>query len=193
MAAQYSAHSIGYIGCSNTRESVSGYHAISGNKNYLWPPYNMGGGRIDLWADASSSYWMSFQGMVSTYGKPKAVWVQLCENVPDAVNNYAQVTAMLGILKSKIPTAVVYISAINAYNPATLCPLMGPLTSSGLAQGNVDTNAWALQAAIDGLAQVGPVMGPLTPQLVLTDDCHPNDAGMALLGGQLKSFFDNDR
>jgi hypothetical protein len=187
-SAEYSAHSIGYIGCSNSRDSVSGYHAIS-SANRMWPAYATGGGRIDLWATASSSYWTSFQGMVITYGTPKAVWVQLCENVPLMPNTYAQVVAMLEILKSQVPTAIAYISAINGYHPAALCPSMGPLTPSGLAQGNADTNAWAAQAVIDGLAQAGPSMGPLTPTLV-TDDCHPNQAGMGLLGQQLQNFFD---
>jgi hypothetical protein len=185
-------NSIGYIGCSNSRDSVIGYHATVGNKNYLWPAYNIGGGSIEQWADIWSPYWMAFQGMVASYGKPRAVWVQLCEKLPEDPVTYAQVVAMLGNLKNKVPGAVAYISAINGYSPSTLCHLMGNLTPAGLAQGNADTNAWALQAVKDGLAQAGPIMGPLTPQLVLTDDCHPNDAGMALLGGQLKNFFDND-
>jgi len=53
-----------------------------------------------------------------------------------------------------------------------------------------DTNAWTAQAVANRLAQTGPVMGPLTPQLVATDNCHPNQMGMMLLGQQLRNFFD---
>lgn len=187
--AQHTVHSIGYIGCSNTRDSVTGYHAVSGNKNYLWPSYGIDRGRIDLWAKEPSSYWTLFQSMVNLYGTPRVVWVELCENAQQFPNSYAQVVSMLGVLKQKVATAIAYISAINGYNP-TLCSLMGNLTPTGLAQANADTNAWASKAVSDGLAQAGPVMGPLTPQLVKSDNCHPNQAGMELLGQQLHDFFD---
>lgn len=176
---------IGYIGCSASRDSVAGYHAVPGNKNYMWPSYDTGDGRIDRWADPSSSYWTLFQGMVNSYGQPQAVWVQLCEQLPTHPNTYAQVKAMLSILKSKAPAAVAYISAINAYNPPTLCRSLG---TSG--QGKTNTDTWAAQAVAQKLAQAGPVMGPLTPATVISDDCHSNQAGRNLLGQQLQSLFD---
>jgi hypothetical protein len=166
----YGTNSIGYIGCSNTRGSVAGYHRVAGNKGRIWTPYNTGGGRIDLWQPPTSTqYWTLYQQQLALYGQPKAVWVQLCERYQDAsgafhINTYSQVQTMLA------------------------SSIMG---SQG--QGETDTQSWAQQAVNEGLGLAGPKLGPLTLSLISSTDpthCHPSTEGENFLGRQLIAFFD---
>jgi len=184
-AQQIGTQRIGYIGCSNTIDSVIGYHSIAGNLNRFWPPYKTGGGSIEQWAQSSSSYWNAYKTELASYGQPPLVWVQLCENYVARPTTYTSVESALAILKQLSPRTTIYISAINVYNPLTLCRLMG---TNG--QGETDTNSWRDRAVAAGLARLGPEMGPLTAQILIDDQCHPNSAGKALLGNQLKTFFD---
>ncbi len=62
---------------------------------------------------------------------------------------------------------------------------MGPA-----GQGITDTQAWRDQAVADGRARRGPNMGPLDINTTNGGHCHANAAGMALLGTQLRNFFD---
>ena len=187
--AQIGVHKIGYVGCSNTRDSVTGYHNTKGNRNLFWTPYNTGGGTIDLWANSKSSFWSLFSEQIQNFGQPQVVWVELCENFIKVPDTYAEVQQLLANLKVHAPNAEVFISPINTYNPsAGLCTLMGTA-----GQGETDTNSWALQAVAAQLASAGPVLGPLTKTLIQSTDatqCHPNSQGELLLGGQLVQFFD---
>ncbi len=178
-------HSIGYIGCSNSEQSVTGYHTIAGNANLLWPAYATGGGIISEWATPTSSFWKEYDQMVTTEGQPTKVWVQLCEKASTQLNTYSDVQAMLSNLKQHSPNATVYISAINQYNPPTLCRLMG---TNG--RGYPDTVQFAATAVAQGLAYAGPKLGPLDSTLVVPDGCHMNTAGETLIGQQMVNFFD---
>ena len=191
--AQSLTHKVGYIGCSNSQDTVDGYHLSPGNRNYLWPSYDTGGGSIDKWADASSLYWTSYSAMLTKYGQPKYVWVQLCERAyQGAFNTYDQVKIMIGNLKRKSPNAAVIVSGINDYSPnPSLCNLMGTASASSPGNGVYDTQLWADQLVADKLVRIrGPYLGPLTSQLTLNDGCHPNSAGRLLLGNQLRKVID---
>jgi hypothetical protein len=184
--AAQTGHVVGYIGCSNSLDSVNGYAATPG-KQLMWPGYNTNGGRIDLWAQSDSPYWLAFGQMVLQQGPPKAVWVQLCEDLLRQRDTFTEVQSMFANLRHHAPGATYYVSAINIYNPlAGLCSFMGQQ-----GQGETDTTNWAGQAAKTGLAKQGPQMGPLTASLVVSDGCHPNQAGSTLLGKELHAFFDN--
>ena len=188
---------VGYVGCSNSANSVSGYHLVVGNKNLLWPQYDTGGGSIDKWAPSSSVYWQRYKLMVTRYGQPTSVWVQLCEKASTTLATYTQVKNMIANLKAISPQALIYVSAINLYNPITICNMMG---AGG--RGVVDTVRFRERLVADGLALRGPDsvagesdgysfgLGPLTTSNTQTDHCHPNSAGMKLLGEQLQIFFD---
>ena len=180
-------HSIGYLGCSNTRDSVSGYETTAGNRNLFWNPayFDTGGGTIEQWANSASSYWTKFGDQLRIYGQPAVVWVQLCENYPKTQNTYTEVQQLFTILKQRVPSGAFYLSAINIYNPSTLCSFMGPN-----GQGETDTVKWRDQAVAAGLALRGPDMGLLTATTTTFDGCHPNTAGESLLGTELFSFFD---
>jgi hypothetical protein len=148
--AQSLTHKVGYIGCSNSQDTVDGYHLSPGNRNYLWPSYDTGGGSIDKWADASSLYWTSYSAMLTKYGQPKYVWVQLCERAyQGAFNTYDQVKIMIGNLKRKSPNAAVIVSGINDYSPnPRLCDLMGTASASSPGNGVYDTKLWASRPRI---------------------------------------------
>lgn len=177
--------SVAYIGCSNTEMSVQGYTTIMNTHRSFWPVYNTGGGSVDQWANASSTYWTEFKQMYATYkASVRAVWVNLCENFLRVPASYADVQAMFTILRTVAPGLTYYVSPINMYNPVTLCSMMGRN-----AQGITDTDTWANEAETAGLALRGPSMGPLGISTTLADGCHPNAAGESLLGQQLAHFF----
>jgi hypothetical protein len=187
-------HSIGYVGCSNTLDSVIGYQFTPGAESF-WPIYDINGYSIELWARTDWLHtwfageretWQAFTRQVELYGRPKYVWVQLCENYSKEPDTYAQVRSLLTVLRTHMPQVDVFVSAINAYQPKTdLCKAMGPQ-----GQGETDTIRWRDQAVADGLAKKGPDMGPLTASLTIADGCHPNKEGMLMLGRQLHDFFD---
>lgn len=180
------SRTIGYIGCSNTWMSVSGYQSVTGTKHRFWKAYDTGGKTVGSWANASDPIWSSYDTQVATYGQPSKVWIQLCENVLNANNTYDQVKMMIANLKVHSPLATYYVSGINSYNPTTLCSYMGTDY-----HGYTDTITWRNQAVADGLSLMGPDMGPLTASLVQADGCHPNAAGRVNpLGQQLVNFFD---
>jgi hypothetical protein len=186
-------HKVGYIGCSNSHDTVDGYHLSAGNKNYLWPSYDTEGGSIDKWTSPTSPYWSSYSTMVKRYGQPKYVWVQLCERADEgSFNTYDQVKMMIAILKRQSPNAMAIVSGINDYSPNPgLCDLMGTASATSPGNGVYDTKLWADQLVADKLVRIrGPYLGPLTAQLTLNDGCHPNRAGRLLLGNQLRKVID---
>lgn len=187
-------NSIGYVGCSNTLDAVIGYHFTPGAEAF-WPNFDINGDSIDAWSRTDwlrawfrgeRPAWRIFVNQVEAYGRPKYVWVQLCENYAKVPDVYGQVHGILTKLRTHIPQAEIFISAINDYEPNPgLCRLMGTR-----GEGVTDTIKWRDQAVADGLAKRGPDMGPLTASLVVVDGCHPNKEGMLLLGRQLHAFFD---
>ncbi len=175
------AHSIGYVGCSNTADAVAGYYLV-GNKGRFWQPYATGGGSLDLWAATGSRYWILFDQQVQRYGEPTVVWVEICERAVAPIT-FSMVQQVFAILKQHAPSATFSISPLNSYSPSNICALTGP-------NGVADATNLANQAVAGGLASIGPIVGPLTAQNTQSDMCHPNTSGESLLGGQLAAFFD---
>jgi len=180
-ASSLAPHSIGYVGCSNTADAVSGYYMVT-NNGLFWRPYSTGGGSLDQWANPSSQFWVNFDAQVRQYGQPSEVWIQICERATNPLT-YSIVQQTFSILGQHAPSASYFISPLNSYNPSNICSLTGP-------NGVADATTLANEAVSNGLAAAGPVLGPLTAQNTQSDLCHPNTAGEILLGGQLASFFD---
>ena len=71
---------IGFIGCSNTRETVEGYHYHGGKK--MWDyERRYGSGTILDWSrdlDEGSKYWKVFDKLLEKYPETKKIWWQLC-------------------------------------------------------------------------------------------------------------------
>ncbi len=174
-------HSIGYVGCSNTADAVTGYFLVP-NAGLFWSPYQTGGGSLDRWVSPTSNYWLLFQQQVQKYGAPSIVWIEICE-LHTTPLNFTMVQHVFAVLKTQAPSAVYYISPLNSYSPSGICGLTGP-------NGVADATTLANQAVAGGLARAGPTIGPLTSQNTQSDMCHPNQAGEMLLGSQLVGFFD---
>ena len=173
-------HSIGYVGCSNTADAVTGYYLVP-NRGLFWQPYPTGGGSLDLWTSGSSQYWSLFDQQVQKYGQPSKVWIEICERAA-APLDFAMVQEMFAILRQRAPSATYYISPLNSYSPSNICAITGP-------NGVADATNLASEAVSNGLALSGPTIGPLTSQNTVSDMCHPNTSGESLLGSQLASFF----
>lgn len=173
---------IGYIGCSNTEDSIVGYQTRVTNttQKRFWLGYDTSGGTLDQWANASSGYWTRYMQQLTTYGQPKIVWVQICEHTAVHLTS-AMVNQTLRILRSHSPNAIFYISPLNTYDPVGLCPITGQ-------NGIQDATALDNQAVAERLALQGPIMGPLNTSTTF-DNCHPNQAGEQILGTELQSFF----
>lgn len=177
-----SIESIAYIGCSNSGQSVSGYHKNPGNKGKFWQPYQTGGKSVDAWANVNHKAWELFDDEIRRNGQPDAVWVQLCEDERKPVT-YEDVKKIFEILADRVDTQKFFISSVNSFEPYDMCRRLGE-------DANADTVAFADKIAFEGIAERGPELGPLTTKTAKDDGCHPNESGELYLGKQLLDFFD---
>lgn len=174
--------SIAYIGCSNSGQSVSGYHKNPGNKGKFWQPYQTGGKSVDTWANQNHKAWVLFDDEIKRNGQPDAVWVQLCEDERKPAT-YEDVKKIFEILADRVDTQEFFISSVNSFEPYDMCRRLGD-------DANADTVAFADKIAFEGIAERGPELGPLNTETVKDDGCHPNESGELYLGKQLVDFFD---
>lgn len=172
--ASSSLSPIGVVGCSNTRNAVTGYHDVS-SANAFWSAASIasyGGGSVVQWEKASDPRWATFDEQLAARGAA-AVWLQLC--VADSFNGPLTVADNIVALIRQRTNVPIYASAIddtpscNRSNPA-------------LSQDMVD------HLVANGSAERGPVMQPLTASQTL-DGCHANDVGDDVWGETLALFF----
>src|SRR5439155_13888450 len=136
-ASAFKRNTWGFIGCSNTHDTIWGYHNAPGTTDLFWPyvpQYRIEGQVILDWADPNSQDWHLFDLMKQRYNHgsdPAVVWVQLCENLSltqrstYGIATVSNVRAELTNLKAHAPTSVVFVSPLQSYSPPTLCALMG--------------------------------------------------------------------
>ena len=172
------------LGCSNTKDALSdpgGYLDQSDQDNLI--VVAAGGHTVGGWANNKRGSWDSrYLGFRPAAGYD-GVWFHLCER------------AKSGLTKANIVTVLENIWVADPGIPVWLSPMN---TYSGVYCSVTDGNSIAEQgdALIDELATEygnvhrGPDTGPLTGSMVRRDDCHPNSAGVALMGGQIMEFFD---
>jgi len=175
------AHSMGFVGCSMSENVAQGYVAVGGQR--MWGPYGTGGLVVQSWTDTKSASWQKFDQQVAKYGKPSAVWVQICifQN-PGAT--YAEVKQLVANARQHAaPGAQIYITGQPVYpdNP-TSCFLAGP---SG-PQLTVDL---AKQAAADAALNVTYPGEFKLMKGEVQDGCHANTAGQKSLGQQAIAFW----
>jgi hypothetical protein len=160
---------------------AQGYVANNGQR--MWGPYGTGGLVVQSWTDTNSNAWKMFDQQASQYGKPTAVWVQICI--------FAQQGATLSEVKQLIANArqhaasgaAIYITGQPIYpeNPSS-CFLAG-------ANGPQMTVDLAKQAAADSSLNVTyPGDFKLLTNEV-QDGCHANTAGQSSLGKQAIAFW----
>jgi hypothetical protein len=211
-ASEFQPNTWGFVGCSNTHDTIYGYQQLPDSDHLFWPfapGYPIEGRVVRDWADPNHPIWSRFDAMVQQYngGKdPPVIWLQMCENigVPSrdtyGVATYDEVTAMLANLAHHAPTSIVFISPLQDYQPVTLCNLMGPGGEAVTTLTDFANRAVQANLAKPGPgADDNPPLGPLTAQLVdPRDGCHPNGnpkhgpgSGSVVLGQQLAAFFDH--
>ena len=171
-------HTMGYIGCSMGENTAQGYAADGGTR--MWGGYATGGDVVQSWTDPNSSAWQLFDQQAAMFGKPTAVWVQVCVFTQGAT--IAEVDQMIANTRlHAAPGVTIFITGQPQYDPGHVCSLAG-------ANGPALTDSLAQQAAADP-AQNVTYKGTfhLTNSEVVSDGCHANTAGMADLGHQALS------
>lgn len=178
---------VGYIGCSNTRETVEGYHHVGGKK--MWDyERRYGSGTILDWSrnlDQVNKYWNVFDDNLKRYPKTNTIWWQLCIMNKDRTTSYENASVILNKIRERIPDAIIYVSALADYTDG-VCEITG---TWGLEKGK------ELVQELDTKNEdvfSGPVLGPMSLKETAKDGCHLSSPdGKRKLGMQMKEFFDD--
>jgi len=206
-AADFKQNTWGYVGCSNTHDTIAGYQQVSSAKLF-WPfqGYRIEGQTVIQWDNTSNPGWQLFAAEKQKFNDgndPPVIWIQLCVDLDPSESNYHPVTLggveqMIRNVKAASPSSILFVSPLQSYSPPTLCPKMGP-DGGEIAQ----MTQWLHTVVAEGLARAGPGvdgipnLGPLTAATTDSDGCHPNGGphgpgpGAGMLGSQLAKFFDN--
>jgi hypothetical protein len=171
---------MGFIGCSMAENVAQGYVAVGGRR--MWGPYGTGGLVVQSWTDTNSSAWQRFDQQANMFGRPTAVWVQICIFAQNGAT-YTEVTRMIANARQHAAAgATIYISGQPLYPEGNVCFLAG-------ANGPQLTDNLARQAAND------PSQNAIYPGVFtlrnseVADGCHANTAGQQSLGRQALAFF----
>jgi hypothetical protein len=205
-ASVYRQFTWGIVGCSNTHDTIWGYHQVPDSDHTFWPfqGYHIEGTTVIDWSNPADPHWPLFEQFVRRYdggASPPVIWFQMCESLDPrsgtyGITTYDDVRTVLAHIHQLAPQAIVFISPLQAYQPADMCVLMGPNGES--IQRQID---FGNRAVADGLAEPGPGisgnpnLGPLTPDTTVEDRCHPTGGphgpgdGAIELGQQLNEFF----
>lgn len=182
---------IGFIGCSNTGQTVDGYHAVGGKRIWAvdrsvsinqgaYPPF--GGGTPNRWAEDNSPYWPIFDEYLALHPDTKTVWWQLCIKQSDKFD-YSTAQAVLRMLRARIPSVKVYVSPLPPFTDH-VCGITGK---------NGFERMYGLAKQIaerEEDVQLGPLLPGILRADNVNDGCHMNEAGKRKVGEALKAFFD---
>ncbi|KEY74931.1 hypothetical protein S7711_10440 [Stachybotrys chartarum IBT 7711] len=171
---------MGFIGCSMAENVAQGYIAVGGQR--MWGPYGTGGAVVQSWTDNNSASWQSFDRQAAQYGRPTAVWVQICI-FSGAGATYQEVTRLIANARSHAASgATIYISGQPRYSDGSTCFLAG--------QGGPElTDRLAQQAGSDASQNVEYVGEFWLDAGEVADGCHANTAGQRALGEQALTYF----
>ena len=173
------AHSMGFIGCSMAENVAQGYVAVGGQR--MWGPYGTGGMVVQSWTDTNSASWKLFDQQAAKYGKPTAVWVQICIFTQGAT--YDEVKKLIANTRQHAASnATVYITGQPLYDAGQSCFLAG-------VNGPQNTDALAQQAAKDAALNVVYPGAFRLKTGEVQDGCHANTNGQKSLGQQAVAFW----
>jgi len=190
---------IGAIGCSNSRDTVNGYHLDGGARFWQLSSGQYGGGTLVAWAgnDLNNTYWSQFELLLSQHPDTTRIWWSLCTHSTDTnAQNFAAALAIVAKVRQLIPNAVIFVSAVNGYEAPHVCSLLGargPQRMQALADALVSQKS--VQAAgpdVGSLISINqtPSDGATTDNTqTQSDGCHPNTTGSRHLGRALRTFF----
>ena len=187
--AEAPSFSVGYIGCSNTKQTVYGYHWVGGAN--IWPAderrlHDYDNGAVVNWRKDGNRFWDAFDDYLEENPITDAVWWQLCIRQGEAGMAYEDAIPVLEAIRKRIPGVTIYISPLADY-AENVCEITGV---EGIER------AKALAHELDSRNEdvlPGPILGPLYLAEITDqekDRCHLNEAGMQKLGEQMKAFFD---
>ncbi|MBN1697011.1 MAG: hypothetical protein JW881_05830 [Spirochaetales bacterium] len=168
-------NTMGYCGCSMAENVANGYRAVGGRR--MWGGYGTGGMVVQNWTDPNSGSWQLFDRQADKYGKPGAVWVQICIFSQGAT--YDEVKRMIAAARQHAaPGATIYITGQPLYPEGNVCSLAGG------ADGPPSTDRLAQQAGNDSSLNV-IYSGTFTLRnSEVADGCHANSAGEQSLGNR---------
>jgi hypothetical protein len=159
---------------------AQGYVADGGTR--MWGPYGTGGQVVQSWTDPNSAAWQNFDRQVAMFGRPTAVWVQICIFAQNGAT-YDEVKRLIANARQHAASgATIYITGQPLYPEGNVCTLAG-------ANGPQLTDNLARQAAADTTQNV---RYPGTFNLrnsEVADGCHANTAGQQSLGRQALTFW----
>jgi hypothetical protein len=174
------ANSMGFIGCSMAENVAQGYRAVGGTR--MWGPYGTGGLVVQSWTDPNSSAWQKFDQQASRFGRPTAVWVQLCIFSWSGAT-YDEVKRLIANARQHAAAgATIYITGQPLYDPGQTCFLAG-------ANGPQLTDNLAKQAGADATQNVTYPGAFRLRSNEVADGCHANTAGQQSLGRQAMAFW----
>ncbi|CAO2649377.1 Nn.00g067620.m01.CDS01 [Neocucurbitaria sp. VM-36] len=177
--AAETAHSMGFIGCSMAENVAQGYVAVKGER--MWGPYGTSGMVVQSWTNSNSQSWQLFDQQAAKYGKPTAVWVQICVFTQGAT--YSEVKQLIANTRQHAaPNATIYITGQPLYEAGQSCFLAG-------VNGPENTDALAKQAAEDATQHVVYPGSFLLRKGEVQDGCHANTGGQQSLGKQAVAFW----
>lgn len=136
---------------------------------------------VQSWTNTNSASWRLFDQQVAKYGKPTAVWVQICIFTNGATYNEVK-QLVANARQHAAPNATVYITGQPLYEPGMTCQLAGP-------KGPESTDALAQQAGKDAALNVVYPGSFLLRRGEVADGCHANTAGQQSLGKQAVTFW----
>ncbi|WP_433937894.1 hypothetical protein AB3662_39305 [Sorangium cellulosum] len=161
--------------------TAQGYQAVGGER--MWPPYGTNGDVVQNWTNTSSASWTKFDQQAARYGKPTAVWVQICIFSFNGAT-YDEVKKLIANARAHAaPGATIYITGQPQYEAGWTCDLAG-------RGGPELTDELARRAAADPTLNViyPGAFGPLG-RTTTADSCHANATGQRQLGNQAVQFF----
>ena len=177
---QNAANSMGFIGCSMAENVATGYVAVGGKR--MWGPYGTSGEVVQSWTDTNSASWKQFDAQAAKYGKPSAVWVQICIFAQQGAT-YDEVKRLIANARQhSASNSTIYITGQPLYDQGGSCFLAG-------SNGPQLTDSLAKQAATDTTQNVKYPGSFLLHPNEVQDGCHANSAGQQSLGKQALAFW----
>ena len=175
----------GAVGCSMTMFSVQGYAKAGGQAG--WPAAAISSypsGDISEWADLNDPRWQDFQAALDEFGAEK-IWFQPCVRNRSNPNptgvDLDQVEVIAREIQDRAPGLPIFVSALPQY-VGDFCGKVGPA-------GSDVSQALADHLVQMGMAEPGPIVGPLNVSQTKENMCGLNESGELFVGGQLMDFF----
>jgi len=182
---------VGFIGCSNTHQTVYGYRWAQGKNIWLVERnsiHDYDSGSVVQWArdiEEENQFWNVFDEHLKRNPNTHEVWWQLCIPLGESRITYEEALIVIENLRNKISGVKIYVSPLAEYTES-VCEITG---IEGIER--AISLAKELDSKNDDVLP-GPILGPLSLSEISheeRDRCHPNEEGMGKMGGQLKEFF----